>query len=318
MTHARSLALLSALALSSLSCTDSPEDHDHDHDTPTAFSLKFAAAAGGQVVGCTDTLTGLGPAGEHSVGISDLRFYISNLRFYDAAGAEVEVTLDTNEFQYRSDAGEVALIDLTGTGEGSCADSAIAFAEGTARVHDVITGTTHVDDVASVSFDVGVPQALMKETIANNTAEGAPSPLAEMYWSWASGYRHFVFNFTIDAAGEPGEGYIHIGSGDCGAPGELALEGRDACGRINTPTVTLDGFDLTADTVLLDIPAVLADLDFLVTILDPDTMEPIGEGPGVACHSGPSQPDCPPVFSAFSLDVTSGSTLAPAGVFTVM
>jgi len=312
----RPIVLFSVLALSFMaSCTEAQQD---PKDMPTAFSLNFAAAADGQVVGCGDPLTGLGPNGEHSVGLSDLRFYISNLRFYDTSGAEIEVSLDTNDFQYNSDAGQVALIDLAGTSEGSCADSAIAFAEGTSRVNDVITGTTLVDQVASLSFDVGVPQAVMKETIANNTAEGAPSPLAEMYWSWASGYRHFVFNFTIDAAGEPGEGYVHIGSGDCGAEGSLALEDRDSCGRVNTPTVTLDSFDLAAGTVLVDLPTVLAGQDFIVTLRDPETQEPIGEGPGVQCHSGPSQPDCEPLFSAFSLDVSTGSSNASAGVFRAM
>ncbi len=313
MIKTRSFVLLTALCFTS--CAEAQDD---TQDMPTPFSLQFAAGSGGQIVGCSDTITGLGPAGETSVALSDLRFYVSNIHFYDADGTELDVSLDTNEFQYRSEAGEVALIDLTGTSEGSCAGTSISFAEGTARVNDVITGTALVDQVASISFDVGVPQAVMKQTIADNTAEGAPSPLAEMYWSWASGYRHFVFNFTVDTAGEPGEGYIHIGSGDCGAEGMLALEDRDSCGRVNTPTVTLDSFDLTRDTVVLDLASVLAEQDFLVTIRDPETQEPIGEGPGVQCHSGPSQPDCAPVFSAFSLDLNDGSSTAAATVFGVM
>jgi hypothetical protein len=40
-----------------------------------------------------------------------------------------------------------------------------------------------------VTFEVGVPQHLMKTTIATSSAEGAPSPLGEMYWSWNSGIR---------------------------------------------------------------------------------------------------------------------------------
>ncbi|WDT76931.1 MAG: hypothetical protein MPW16_06875 [Candidatus Manganitrophus sp.] len=59
-----------------------------------------------------------------------------------------------------------------------------------------------------MTFDLGVSQPLMKATIANNTAEGAPSPLNEMYWSWASGYRHFVMNFAVedDGNGNGGDG----------------------------------------------------------------------------------------------------------------
>ncbi len=115
--------------------------------------------------------------------------YVSNVRFYNAEGEEVAVTLDENEFQYSGATGQASLIDLTKNSEGTCANSAIAFAEGTARVNDVITGTTLVDSVSRVSFDVGVPQALMKDMIATTTPEAAPSPLNEMYWSWATGYR---------------------------------------------------------------------------------------------------------------------------------
>lgn len=281
-------------------------------ETPSAFSLRFVATSEGQPVGCADRLTGLGPSGEHSGGISDLRFYVSNLKFYDSAGAEVALTLDENEFQYRDAAGQVSLIDLTGNTEGTCAGSAIAFAEGTARTNDAISGTTLVGSVARVTFDVGVPQALMQDVIANNTAEGAPSPLNEMYWSWATGYRHFVLNLAVETAdGEAGGGYLHIGSRDCGAEGELALEKRDACSYVNTPAVALDDFDLETGTVAVDLKAVLAGLDFVSPIYDPMTFEVIGEGPGVECHSSPMQEDCTRLFASFGLDIATG-TAEPA------
>src|SRR5690606_7688119 len=152
-----------------------------------------------------------------TVSLADLRFYISDVRFYDEGGAEVPLELDESEFQYRSDAGSVALVDLTGNSDGTCSESAIAFAEGTARQNPSVTGSTELARVASVSFSVGVPQAMMQDVIANNDIEGAPSPLGEMYWSWASGYRHFVFNATLETeTGLTGEGYIHVGSRACG------------------------------------------------------------------------------------------------------
>lgn len=277
-------------------------------ETPRAFTLRFVAISDGQEIGCADRLTGLGPAGEHTAGISDLRFYVSNLKFHDAAGAELAVTLDSSEFQFENAAGQVSLIDLTGNTEGTCAGSAIAFAEGTARTNGAITGTTLVEKVARVTFDVGVPQALMQDVIATNTAEAAPSPLNEMYWSWASGYRHFVFNLAVEApGGEAGGGYLHIGSRDCGAEGELALEKRDACTFINTPTVMLDGFDLESGVVAVDLKAALAGLDFVSPIYDPMTFEVIGEGPGVECHSSPMQDDCARLFTSFGLDIATGT-----------
>lgn len=138
----------------------------------TPFELRFAATANGKEVGCTDKISGVGPAGHHHIGLRDLRFYVSNVRLLDAGGNPVPFTLDENEFQYKGDAGSVALINLSGNTEGTCAGAAIAVPEGTARTHRAITGTTLTKNVASVTFDLGVPQPLMKATIAKNTTEG--------------------------------------------------------------------------------------------------------------------------------------------------
>lgn len=284
-----------------------------EEEALTPFTLRFAALLDGRRVGCTDDLTGFGPAGAHRVGLNDLRFYVSNLQFRDAAGNPVELTLDSNEFQYNSANGSVALVDLTGNTAGSCGGGALAFSEGTARTHLAITGTTRVDRVASVSFDVGVPQRLMKRVIATNTPEGAPSPLNEMYWNWNSGYRHFVFNFAVTApGGATGGGYVHVGSMECAPMTGRALEDRETCTYVNTPSVALGGFNLEADTVGIDLRRVLEGLSFVAPIYDPMTFAVIGEGPGVECHSSPMQPACPTIFGRFGLDMTNGRANASA------
>ncbi|MGV3621193.1 MAG: MbnP family copper-binding protein [Archangium sp.] len=277
---------------------------------PQAFSLNFAAVSDGVKVGCIDSLAGLGTGGNAKVGINDLRFYVSNVKLLDAAGKEVEVTLDEDAFQYSSAAGQVSLIDLTGNTDGTCAGSTLGFSEGTARTHTAITGKTVVSEVKSISFDVGVPQPLMKKVIADNTLEGAPSPLAEMHWSWAGGYRHFVFNFAVtDGANASGEGYLHIGSNDCAAMGNKALEDRDVCGLVNTPKVALSSFDLTKDTVGIDLARALQGLDFISPVYDAN-FNVIGQGPGVECHSSASQEDCPTIFSSFGTDIAAGTSTA--------
>ncbi len=284
---------------------------DTETPEPVAFSLQFVASAQGKEVGCNDKIAGVGPEGKHTIGVSDVRLYVSNFRFADAEGKAVEVTLDDNDFQYTSAAGSVALVDLTSNTEGTCSDSAVAFAEGTARTNAAVTGKTIGTEVASVAFDVGVPQAIMKEVIANNTLEGAPSPLNEVYWSWASGYRHFVLNFTVENdAGDTGDGYLHIGSRNCGPEDGLALEDREACEFVNTPTVSLPDFDLTTGVVQIDLSEAVADLDFVSPIYDLETFEVIGEGPGVECHSSPMQPDCESIFSSFGLTSSNGSANA--------
>ena len=295
--------LLAAAGLTA--CTDSAEPAE-------PFALRFAAVADGREVGCTDDLGGFGPSGTDHVGLNDLRFYVSNVKFLDADGAAVELTLDSDDFQYASADGAVALIDLTSNTEGSCNTSAVDFAEGTARTHAALTGKTQLARVDRISFDVGVPQRVMKTTIANTTAEGAPSPLNEMYWSWNSGYRHFVMNFAVtNGAGDTGAGYVHVGSIGC-APddGSKALSDRESCTFVNTPTVSLTGFDLATNTVAIDLRALAQGLDFISPIYDPVTFEIIGQGPGVECHSSPDQPDCPTIFAGFGVDITSGQATA--------
>jgi len=285
---------------------------------PEPFALRFAAMANGAPVGCTTSLAGLGPDGGDGVGLGDLRFYISRLQLLDADGTLLETVLDQDEFQYASDAGSVALVDLTGNTEGTCASNAIAGAEGTARTHEAITGTVRGGPVARVAFDVGVPQDLMRETIANNTPEGAPSPLDEMYWNWASGYRHFVMNFTVSSPTGAGEGYVHVGSRNCGPDDGLALEDRDKCEFVNTPVVSLAVTDLELDAVVVEVPRLLQGIDFVAPIYDTTTFEVLGEGPGVECHSSPMQPDCASVFSNLGLDMASGeASPASNGVFSI-
>lgn len=297
------LALVSTLAISAC---DSPEEAE-----PEEFQLRFGAVASGAPVDCSTRIGALGPDGTASVGVSDLRFYVSNVRFFDKSGSELELELAENDFQYAGEGGQVSLIDLTGNAEGSCAGTAIAFAEGTARTNHSIKGSAVVGDIHRVSFDVGVPQALMQRTIATTSEEAAPSPLSEMYWSWATGYRHFVMNVSVDnGAGEVGDGYLHVGSRDCAGEGVLALEDRDACTFVNTASVVLDDFDVGEDAVLLNLDSILAGFDYVAPIYDPETFEVIGEGVGAECHSSPMQPDCDHLFSVLGIDMESGSAAA--------
>ena len=270
------------------------------------FALNFVAVSGAEEIGCADPATGFGPRGQDSVGVADLRFYISNVRFYDGQGRPLAMTLDANEFQYIGDRGSVSLIDLTSNRVGTCSATAIAFAEGTARTNARVTGTV-VDRVQRVDFDVGVPQPLMKDVIATHTAEGAPSPLAEMDWGWAAGHRHFVFNFTVaDAQNAPGEGYVHVGSRDCGGDGARALTDRDACGLLNTPSVSLEGVTLDEE-VQVDVAALLSGVDFVAPIYDTEPpFAVIGEGPGVSCHSAPPQAHCTTIFRNLGIDLDTG------------
>jgi len=287
--------LAAALVLFSSGCGDD------DDATPQDFTLRFQAVDGSTTIGCGTVLSGFGSDGESTVEVSDLRFYVSNLRFLDSGGDPVDVDLDENEFQYISEDGAVALIDLTGTATGACASAEL---EGTARTNGVITGTYTGNAVTRVTFDVGVPQPMMKRVIANNSAEDAPSPLAEMHWSWAGAYRHLVMNFAIqDGEGVDGEGFVHVGSTGCGGDGTHALTDRDQCDRINAPKVVLDSFDLESDVVALDVRELLEGVDLRTTMNEVDL-------PGCACHSSTGQPDCAGIFANLGVTPSTGASNA--------
>jgi uncharacterized repeat protein (TIGR04052 family) len=274
-------------------------------DTP--LQLRFNAVADGQEVNCGSDISGVGPDGGSRIGISDLRFYVSNVVAYDESGKEIDTEIDYNDFQYKDSGGSVALIDLTSNTTGACANPILA-AEGTARTNKVLSllvdGSKKINGVA---FDIGVPQRLMKETIVNYTAEDAPSPLGELYWSWASGYRHFLFNFQIKNSNRTGEGYIHVGSRDCGGNGAQALLDKEECGFVNNPKVMLTGFDPDKNEITVDVKRILQGASF--------ASEGHGSaGLGLACHSAPAttQPDCAPVFANLGVSLETGQSNAAA------
>jgi uncharacterized repeat protein (TIGR04052 family) len=299
-------AVTSQVDTGTADATTSPTDASAGPQA-SPFSLRFAYTAGDRVLGCGETLTAQGLNGKNTVDINDLRFFVSDLRFLDKDGKDVALTLDKNDFQLSHAAGALCLVDLTSNEVGGCTADAFPNSEGTKRVHEAITGSTLVSKVASVRFNVGVPQPVMKKAIQENTAEGQPSPLGDLQWPWSVGWRHFALNFGLkNEAGQPGIGFVHLGSLDCSAAmTDLALSDRESCTFVNNPAIVLDGFSLTDNLVTVDIPTILKKLDFVDDLYD-DKGNVTGQGPGVGCHSGPSQPDCPPVFEAFGMSLATG------------
>ncbi|HVO26999.1 MAG TPA: MbnP family copper-binding protein [Candidatus Margulisiibacteriota bacterium] len=302
-----------AMLLALIGCGGDGGDNGSTTSAMQAFSLRFAAVDGSHTVSCGTTMSGFGADQTDDVEISDLRFYVSDVQFFTADGRSLTVELDHNDFQYVSPDGTAALIDLTGTSVGACSGTGLSYPEGTARTNAALTGKVEMGQVDRVSFNIGLPQHLMKKVIAEHTAEDAPSPFAEMHWSWAFAYRYFVMNFVIaDGAGEPGEGYVHVGSTDCGGDGTKALTDREACGKLNTPAVSLTGFDPAKNAVAVDIRKVLANVAFEMGSGDAAV-------PGVACHSSVEQPDCAMIFANFGLNQTTGGASAQLNtVFSMM
>lgn len=287
--------LVSLATVFMLTGCDSSSDNEASME---AFQLNFSAMSGTEEVTCDTTSAGFGTNDEYSIGLKDLRFYVSNVTFYDEYGVAIESTFDDSEFQLNHEQGFVGLIDLTSNTSGSCLD-----AGGTERTNTMLTGMMLDTGVSKVTFDIGVPQAVMKDVINTSSAEDAPSPLNEMYWNWASGYRHFAMNFTIEnTSALTGGGALHVGSKGCGSTdGILALEDKDTCDLVNTPQVELTDFDPSINTVIINLDALLTDVAFSTTTDGEETL-------AVNCHSNnPGQADCTPIFNNFGLDTEDGT-----------
>jgi uncharacterized repeat protein (TIGR04052 family) len=305
--------LLSTPALAQMAEPMAPAD-------PVPFTLTFTATDGATPADCTTVFSGLGPNGDMSVGMNDLRFYVSDIVFSTDDGTSLTATLDQNDFQLVVPQGAVALVDLTGDTEGTCVPGSIQFGEGTARTNAQITGMNPLPGATHVTFRIGVPQEVMAAVIGAHSDVDAPTPMGEMYWNWAMGYRHFVLNHTVDKTdGTFGEGYLHIGSMGCGPMEGLALADRPRCDYVNTPLVRLPMNPDGTLAVAVDIRAVLSGYGYVAPIYDMSTFEIIGEGPGTACHSGPDQPDCDVLFATFGLSRETGDAAGMAdAVFRVM
>lgn len=292
-----------------------------------AFTLNFAAEAGQMEVSCLDTYPGYGEDADTALMFGDIRFFVSDLTFYDAQGDRIPVTLDATPFQYQDENGEVSLVDILGTTGGVCEE----VAEATARTNSRITGTIESGRVVDrVEFDVGVPPAMMQAMVAAGPVEDAPSPLSELNWSWAGGYRYLAVNFAamnpVHTAQVPNSAF-HVGSTDCGgnlAAGKLALSDRDTCGFPNIARVALDAFNPDTDTVTLDMDALFSGIQ------NPDLVKDVweqhggdetvcvdarrnggwcvvGQSFGLQCHSGQAQTACGSLFPSLGLTLATGA-----------
>ncbi len=284
-----------------VACSDS-----NGPDELEPFTLNFAAVHNGETVGCGNVIDGLGPSGTVSVELSDLRFYVSNLRFYDEQGAELPVELDVNDFQYHGDEGDVALVDLTGTASGACAGTGLSFPEGTARTNGVVTGLTRPIRSTRISLRRGHPAGTHEggagepHGCRRTVAAGGDALVLGVRLSFLRDELH-----GLTDGGTPGEGYVHVGSTDCGGDGTRALTDRDTCGRRSTrAAVRFEHFHLD-DAVGVDMGALLAGLDFRVEQTPGGPMIP-----GVASHSSPTQPHTATIFANLGIDMATGAANA--------
>lgn len=292
MVLSRKLGLL-PLIIAAIACGDeddgpavdptppAADDDDSGPDgpeptTPQEFTVNFSARAGDTQIACGQDIENIGTSSS-SVSVEDFRIYISNLRLIDGDGEAVPLTLEQDGvFQVDN----IALLDFE-DGSGNC--------QGNDTLNTEITGEADIDDIAGITFEIGVPFDQNHLDIAQ--AE-SPLNIPELFWVWRVGYKFMKIDLRVGDTAYP----MHLGSFECVSDAPVSSP-SEACGRPNLPTIQLDGFDPETNTIVLDLDALLSGVD--VSFNTPDT------GPG--CQSATSdQADCEPIFDSLGLSFESG------------
>ena len=251
--------LLFAVLLSS--CGEPPRD----------VVVPFRATLDGASIGCDRRAGG--------VTLTDLRFYVSDVRLVRRDGRQVPVVMAPRG---RWQSADIALIDLE--------DGSAACVNGTPDVNDRIVGTAPAGDYTGLVFTVGVP-------FDANHADplGAAPPLDDstMHWHWRSGYKFLRAGWS----GERGVFWLHLGSAGCeGTVGAIVR-----CSYPNRIDVRIADF-APGDRIAVDLRA-------LVESVSLASNEP------ASCSSGPGDEDCRAPFTTLGIDWQSGRRVGEPQLF---
>ena len=137
--------------------------------------IPFVATWQGQAIDCRSP----------GLALSDLRFYVSNVKLIDRDGVAHDVRYAT-EMEWQNDA--VAYIDLE-DGEGACQN-------GTAETFDHVLGVAPAADYEGLRFTVGVP---FRINHANPLTAKPPLDDPDMHWHWRSGYKFLRASLEVYA-----------------------------------------------------------------------------------------------------------------------
>lgn len=264
-----------------------------------AVNLDFSAQANNTSIDCgTALISNLGST-TATARLQDLRFYVSNVRFVRIDGTEQRLALNVassaDPWNVSQGSDSLTLIDLENN-TGTCATGS-----GTDATNGRVAGTLPPGNYQSVRFDVGVPY------VFNHLDPTDPqTPLAlsstSLGWSWTTG-RIFAKIEVTDPQRNSTPTWTapvftaHLGAGGCS--GDPAAGTPAVCTRPNLATVTLGTsaapFDPTQQRVIIDVAALVAGNDVTAN----------GGGPS-GCMSSPTDPECPLMFQALALDLSTG------------
>ncbi|MGC3526387.1 MbnP family copper-binding protein [Pseudomonas aeruginosa] len=264
--------------------------------TPQQVAIAFEVLANGQPARCGKPLGPLGRDARPAL-LRDAKFYVQDVALVDADGKRTPISLSVNDWQNE----QVALLDFEDA-TGNCTG-------GTPATNMVVTGTVPAGRYTGLAFTVGVPQAL------NHTStelERPPLDIVAMGWSWQAGRKFAKIEIDPQGSVSKADGsrsaswYVHLGSTGC--VGNPLTGGTVSCQHSNRIPLLMDRFDPTTQRVVLDLASLFQD-----SRISED------RGGAVGCMSGPTDPECQPIFGrlGLSLDERVPVTQGRSAVFTV-
>ena len=258
-----------AASLAATSCAGTLQERA----THTTFAIPFSLNLNDIVVGCGATYQNVGSTSA-DMSLQDARLYVSNFRLLDTGGGETPLLLEQDGVWQSKD---LALLDF---------ENATGACNGNPVTNTVVRGSATPGDYVGLAFDIGVPERLNHQ---DPTLASPPLNLSALTWPWRNGYKYTTFDLetTITSGaveGAPGFS-IHLGAMQCG-DGSPVRPPSISCTEQNRPAIRLANFDPSADTVVLDLAALLAETD--LTTNEPET--PSG------CMSASDDTDCDGIF----------------------
>jgi uncharacterized repeat protein (TIGR04052 family) len=234
-------------------------------------TLRFSPTVGGLSFGCSSQYQAIGATGSPSVRFQDFRMYVHTVGLIDAVGSTALLELD-GDSPWQTD--NLALLDF---------ESGASYCEGgTPEENREITGRVPVGDYRGVAFTVGLPEGFNHQLIDG----GTPAPLAVEAMNGGVFDGYTFFKLDLASSGRPDGWPIRVHEGGCQTDDDGDVT---ACTSPNQVTYVLPQFDVSAQTVLLDLEDLLVRND-----LDRDRAQP-------GCGSDATDPDCQDFFVSYGL-----------------
>jgi uncharacterized repeat protein (TIGR04052 family) len=236
------------------------------------ITIQFRGQVGDEPFACGNLYNGIGLSSEQIIP-ADFRLYLHNLRLIDEAGHEVPISLVQDEIWQLED---LVLLDFE--------NKTPPCSLGTVQTNAQVRGTVPPAIYTGLRFSLGVPFRFNHQ---GNFNMSSPLTLSAMFWGWQGGYKFLRFDEALDIV------RVHLGSTGCVAVSPTKVS---HCEYPNIGEVILRNYDPSADVIVVDLAALLADSDLSTN--DPDTP------PG--CMSGPDDSDCEPIMRNLGVNFDNG------------